>query len=130
MEKQLNRLYAINEAIWLRDHAHTMSKEVLIERLVAISEYDLFSNRQLEAICCGAMRHNTIGNYIKKVDKSGGRLEPRSLENIREALFSKERGKVDYNQVRKALKWGTSQGMIAKLTGINQSAISRSSKNE
>jgi hypothetical protein len=130
MEDQLHKLYAINEAIWLRDNSQNMSKEVLINRVIELAEYDLFSNRQLATICNGAMKHNTIGQYVKKTDKSGGRFEPRSLEDIREALFSKERGRVDYNSVRKALKWGTSQGMISKLTGINQSAISRGSKNE
>jgi hypothetical protein len=130
MNEQLNRLYAINEAIWIRDNAKNMSKEVLVEKLQNLAEYDVFSNRQLSAICNGIIKHNSIGLYIKKQDKSGGRFSPLSLEDIREALFSKERGLVDYKSVEKAILAGTSQGMISKLTGINQSSISRRFVNE
>lgn len=129
MEEQLQRLYAINEAIWIRDHHKDMSKEVLIHRLQDLAEYEVFSNRQLSLICNRVLKHNSIGAYVKKTDKSGGRFEPKSLEDIREALFSKERGVIDYESIRKALSLGTSQGMISKLTGINQSAISRGIKN-
>jgi len=130
MNEQLNKLYAINEAIWIRDRASTMSKEMLIEKLQELAEYDVFSNRQLSAICNGIIKHNSIGLYVRKADKSGGRFSPASLEDIREALFSKERGRVDYKSVEKAIAAGTSQGMISKLTGINQSAISRRFKSE
>lgn len=130
MNEQLNRLYAINEAIWIRDNGHNMSKEVLVHKLQDLAEYDLFSNRQLSAICNGIIKHNSISAYIKKQDKSGGRFSPASLEDIREALFSKERGRVDYKSIEKALLAGTSQGMISKLTGINQSSISRRFRNE
>lgn len=130
MNEQLNRLYAINEAIWIRDNAENMSKELLVRRLQDLSEYDMFSNRQLSAICNGIIKHNSIGLYIRKEDKSGGRFSPASLEDIREALFSKERGSVDYKSVEKAVLAGTSQGMVSKLTGINQSSISRRFVNE
>jgi hypothetical protein len=130
MNEQLNKLYAINEAIWIRDRASTMSKEMLIEKLQELAEYDVFSNRQLSAICNGIIKHNSIGLYVKKADKSGGRFSPASLEDIREALFSKERGRVDYKSVEKAIFAGTSQGMVSKLTGINQSSISRRFKSE
>jgi hypothetical protein len=130
MNEQLNKLYAINEAIWIRDRASTMSKDMLIEKLQDLAEYDVFSNRQLSAICNGIIKHNSIGLYVRKADKSGGRFSPASLEDIREALFSKERGSIDYKSVEKAIIAGTSQGMISKLTGINQSAISRRFKNE
>lgn len=130
MNEQLNRLYAINEAIWIRDRASTMSKDTLIEKLQELAEYDVFSNRQLSAICNGIIKHNSIGLYIKKADKSGGRFSPASLEDVREALFSKERGRVDYKSVEKAILAGTSQGMVSKLTGINQSSISRRFKSE
>ena len=129
MEEQLKRLYAINEAIWIRDHATTMSRDMLIEKLQDLAEYDVFSNRQLSLISLGILKHNSIGAYIRKTDKSGGKFSPWSLEYIREALFSRERGNVDYDSIEKALKAGTSQGMISKLTGINQSAISRRFKN-
>lgn len=123
--KSIDRLYAINEAIWIRDNAQTVSRSVLIEKLQNLAEYDMYSNRQMAKICGNVIRHNVIAGYVNKSDKTGGRFNPASLEDLREALFSKERGKVDYVSVKNALASGTSQGMVSKLTGIDQSVISR-----
>ncbi len=125
MIEQIHRLQAINEAIWIRDNAEKISRELLIERLQELSEYDLFSNRQMAKICGNKISHNVLGGYVQKSDKSGGNFNPTSLEDLREALFSKERKRVNYNAVLRALESGTSQGMVSKLTGISQSAISR-----
>jgi hypothetical protein len=123
--KSIDRLYAINEAIWIRDNAQAISRPVLIEKLQNLAEYDMYSNRQMAKICGNVIRHNVIAGYVNKTNKTGGRLNPASLEDLREALFSKERGRTDYSIVKKALASGTSQGMVSKLTGINQSVISR-----
>lgn len=128
--KSIERLYAINEAIWIRDNAQVISVPVLIEKLQNLAEYKLYSSRQMANICGGVLKHNTISGYVGKSDKSGGRFNPASLEDIREALFSKERGRIDYVSVKNALDFGTSQGMVSKLTGINQSMISRRFSNE
>ena len=125
MITQTNRLQAINEAIWIRDNAHKISKELLIERFQELSEYTLFSNRQMAKISGDKISHNVLGGYIQKSDKSGGNFNPTSLEDVREALFSKERKRINYNAILRALEAGTSQGMISKLTGISQSSISR-----
>lgn len=125
MITQTNRLQAINEAIWIRDNANKISRDLLIERLQELSEYSLFSNRQMSKICGNKISHNVLGGYIQKSDKSGGNFNPTSLEDIREALFSKERKRINYNAILRALEAGTSQGVISKLTGISQSTISR-----
>jgi hypothetical protein len=122
---QEQRLYAINEAIWLRDNAEKISSDLLALRIQEIAEYDLFSNRQISVIIGGLLSHSTIGKFVKKEDKSGGRLNPKSLEDISLALFSKARGRIDYSAIERALEAGTSQGMIAKLSGISQSTISK-----
>ncbi|CAB4148985.1 hypothetical protein UFOVP536_37 [uncultured Caudovirales phage] len=128
--KSIDRLYAINEAIWIRDNAQVISRNVLIEKLQNLAEYDMYSNRQMANICGNVIRHNVIAGYVNKTNKTGGRLNPASLEDLREALFSKERGRIDYASVKNALEAGTSQGMVSKLTGINQSVISRRISNE
>jgi hypothetical protein len=71
------------------------------------------------------MSHGTISNYTQKKTNSGGKIAPESLEDVREALFSKERGAISYPHIKSALEAGTSQNMISKMTGINQSSISR-----
>ncbi len=123
--EQETRLYAINEAIWLRDHAHKISMDLLYLRIQEIAEYGVFSSRQIANISGNIVSHATISRFIKKDDKSGGRLNPKSLEDIALALFSKARKRIDYSAVERALEAGTSQGMIAKLTGISQSTISK-----
>jgi DNA-binding NarL/FixJ family response regulator len=123
--KPETKLYAINEAIWLRDNASKISLDLLALRIQEIAEHDVFSNRQIANICGNILSHTTIGKFVKKDDKSGGRLNPKSLEDIALALFSKARKSIDYEAIRRALDAGTSQGMIAKLTGISQSTISK-----
>lgn len=125
----MHRLQAINEAIWLRDNCQRISKEILIERLRELSAYELFSSRQLARICNNAMSHGTISNYVEKSTRGGGKIAPESLEDLREALFSKERGAISYPHVKKALEAGTSQNMVSRVTGINQSSISRKFSN-
>jgi hypothetical protein len=123
--QQIDRLQAINEAIWLRDNCERISKELLIERLQDLSVYGLFSSRQLARICGNLISHSTISNYIQKKTRGGGKIAPESLEDLREALFSKERGAISYPHVKNALEAGTSQNMVSRTTGINQSSISR-----
>jgi transposase len=123
--KPETRLYAINEAIWLRDHAQKISVDLLALRIQEIAEYGVFSNRQIANISGNIISHTTISRLVKKDDKSGGRLNPKSLEDIALALFSKARKRIDYSAIERALESGTSQGMIAKLTGISQSTISK-----
>jgi hypothetical protein len=123
--KSIDRLQAINEAIWIRDNSALISRDVLVERLREISEYGLFSSRQLARICNNKLSHTSISFYIEKNSNSGGKVAPESLEDVREALFSKERGAISYPHIKSALEAGTSQNMVSKMTGINQSGISR-----
>jgi hypothetical protein len=127
---QIERLQAINEAIWIRDNSPKISREILIERLKEISSYGLFSSRQLAKICNNKLSHASISQHIKKNSNSGGKIAPESLEDVREALFSKERGAISYPHIKSALEAGTSQNMVSKMTGINQSGISRMLSND
>ena len=127
---QMQRLYAINQAIWIRDNAKRISKELLIERIQDLAEFNLFSNRQLSKICLNVLSYNTIGNYVNKTNRSGGNISAKALEDIRDILFSKERNKLDLVLIKKTIASGTSQGTLAKLTGVSQTLISRSIKNE
>lgn len=122
---QYDRLYAIHEAIWIRDNAHLVSKGVLIEKIQNLARYNLFSNRQISKISGGVLSPPAISNIVKKENKTGGRFAPESLNDLALVLFSTERGQPDYTAVRRALDSGTSQNMITRLTGLRQPAISR-----
>lgn len=125
MIKGTHELQAINEAIWVRDNAKQIDRSLLIERLQDLAEYEVFSNRQMQAICGNTISYTTIGNYTRKTSKNGGRLAPESLEDIREILFEKHNGRINYKAIERVLQTGTSQGMISKLTGVAQSTISK-----
>ncbi len=123
--KDIHRLQALNMAIWIRDNATKVSKDLLIERIQELSEYGLFSKRQMANICGNVVRGGVLSAYVTKNDKSGGKINPASLEDIRDLLFSRNRGRVNYPALFYVLDHGTSQNMVSKLTGINQSTISR-----
>ena len=122
---QMKRLEIISVAIWLRDHAKTASNEELLDKCANLASFGVFSNRNLTKLISGRLSHATIGRHTHKTNRNGGSIAPDSLEDIRDALFSKEGKAVDYEAVVRALNKGTSQNMVTKLTGISQSSISR-----
>lgn len=122
---QMQRLEIISVAIWLRDNATTISNEELLEKCIHLSSFGIFSNRNITRLISKRFSHATIGRHTNKTSRNGGAIAPESLEDIRDALFSKERKAIDYEAVARALKKGTSQNMVTKLTGISQSSISR-----
>lgn len=126
---QMKRLEAISVAIWLRDHANTISNEELLDKCIHLSSFGVFSNRNLTRLINYRLSHATIGRHTLKTTRNGGTIAPESLEDIRDALFSKEANRIDYEAIFKAIKSGTSQNMISKLTGIPQSSISRKMNN-
>lgn len=122
---QMERLEVISTAIWLRDNADTARDEEIFNKVKDLSDFGIFSNRQMSQILKSRFSHATIGRHTMKTSRTGGALSPDSLEDIRDALFSRERRAIDYEAVVRALKKGTSQNMVTKLTGISQSSISR-----
>jgi hypothetical protein len=122
---QMKRLEIISVAIWLRDHAKTASNEELLEKCAHLASFGVFSNRNLTKLISGRLSHATIGRHTHKTTRNGGSIAPESLEDIRDALFSRESKRIDYEAIFRAIRRGTSQNMIAKLTGIPQSSISR-----
>jgi hypothetical protein len=120
-----HQLQAINLAIWVRDNSKKVEREVLVYNLQDLAEYGIFSNRQLQAICRNELSYTTIGGYTNKTSKNGGNFNPESLEDLREILFAKHNGQINYKAIERALQTGTSQGMISKLTGVAQSTISK-----
>lgn len=121
----LKVLQAINLAIWIRDNAHLISRKDLMLRIGELSSFGLFSNRQLEKICRSKISYTTIGRSTGKTSRTGGKINPDSFEVIRDILYAKHNGQVNYTAIKSVLSDGTSQNMVSKLTGVAQSTISK-----
>ncbi len=125
MDKEILILRAVNEAIWLRDHASKLDRDKLFEVVENIGEYGIFSARQLSALAGNSISHQTAARLCKKTEKTGGRLNPKSLDQIKQCFHDRINGRIDYSLVSQIVADGTSQGMVEKLTGISQTKISR-----
>lgn len=121
---------ALNEAIWIRDHADTISREDLVTSVSTLGLYGVFSSRQISAICNGKLSPRFVAGLIGKTDKTGGNLNPGTLEILRGILYSRADKRTDKRLIKAALSEGNSQGMIAKLTGVSQSLVSKISRKE
>ena len=118
-------LRAINEAIWLRNNHTNLDKTALFTMVEDLGEYGIFSARQITNLINNTISHQTVAKLCKKTNRTGGRLNIKTLEEIRECLYSRAKGRTDYALVRQVVKAGTSQGMLARLSGINQARISK-----
>jgi hypothetical protein len=128
VDADVNRLRAINEAIWIRDRAETLDKEQLIKVIIDIGEYGIFSARQIQSIANNTISRQRISKLCKKSDRTGGNLYIFDLEKIRDLFYTKSNGSTNYALAKEIIENGTSQGMLSKLTGIDQSSISRKIK--
>jgi hypothetical protein len=117
----------LNLAIWVRDNVYSMDTEELNKQIMLLADYDMLSSRQISAIVNNKVSHSSISKMIGKNSKTGGNLNVGTLEILRNVLYSRSNGETDYGIISEALKEGTSQGMISKLTGVSQSSISRRS---
>lgn len=117
----------LNLAIWVRDNVHSMDSEELNKQIMLLADYDMLSSRQISAIVNNKVSHSSISKMIGKNSKTGGNLNVGTLEILRNVLYSRSSGETDYRLISEAIKEGTSQGMISKLTGVSQSSISRRS---
>ena len=116
---------ALNKAIWLRESVDGFDREQIIKHIKDIATHDVFSSRQLSAIVNGEIHHSTISRMIQKKTKTGGNLNVGTLDILRTVLYSRANETTDYSLIAKAVGMGTSQGMVSKLTGVNQGTISK-----
>jgi len=121
----VTRLQAINKAIALRDQAPFLTRDELYSAVTDLGKSNLFSKRQIAQLAGHAISSSTISVLVSKSAKTGGRVSPLSLEFVRDVLIAKMRGVLDYEKISKILLSGTSQNMVARLTGIPQGTISR-----
>ncbi len=116
---------AIALSIRLRDESMASERDSLLPIAQQICEYGVFSNRQVSKISNGKIHHAVISKISKKSTRTGGSINPKSLEEIRELLFASEKGSVNWDLAKKVIEDGTSMTMISKLTGISKTTMSR-----
>ncbi len=127
-QDELNIAAALNEAIWLRDNAADLGRTALLDAVRLLGEYKVFSSRQIVAITNGLVNANTVSSIINKNDRTGGNLNPGSLEILRSVLYNRADRNTDYKLISEAVSMGTSQGMVSKLTGVSQGSISKKTR--
>jgi hypothetical protein len=125
---QQDRHRLLSQAIWLRDNSESVTKTKAFELVRELDEFGAFSVRQINNIIGGKISNTTLCKYLVVKDRTGGRLNPNSLEDILQCLSDKENNCVDYRIVKRILLAGTSQNTLSRLTGINQSLISKKAR--
>ena len=121
---QADRLSIISQALWIRNNSAFLSKGEIYKFIAELDTFGVFSVRQLANIVDNKISSTTLSRYLPKQARLGGKLNPKSLEDILECFLENESNSVNYRIVRKILALGTSQNMLARLTGIPQSTIS------
>lgn len=101
--------------LWL--HGKYMAEETVLDEIRELTD-PIFSARMLVKVT-GLPMSRVLPARGKQV-RTGGRLAPETLPDILEL-----RSKFDPDMVRAVVQRGTSQGLLAYLTGISQSRISR-----
>jgi hypothetical protein len=102
---------------------HDRRAQIHVDDAVALAETDVFSVRNIVAIT--DLPQTFAYELLHKHNKIGGRLNPETLPLIYDIWLERARGPGDPKAwVRTVLKLGTSQLMLAKLTGIPQASIS------
>jgi hypothetical protein len=123
--KPEDKLRIISQSIWIKNNSPFLSKDEVYKLINELDQFCAFSIRQLSNISNNKISSTTLNRYLPSKARQGGRLNPQSLEDILQCFHDKENGLVNYRLVRKILSMGTSQNMLARLTGIPQSKISR-----
>jgi hypothetical protein len=118
-------IMAIGLAIHLRESHRVSSMASVEETVKKLSDFGIFSNRQLANIAKGSISHSHIAKLTNKTAKSGGRLNPADLESVRDLMLQADAGRIDWELVKLTVRRGTSQNLLSKLTGISKSQINR-----
>lgn len=118
-------IMAIGLAIHLRESHKGSSMASVEETVKKLSDFGIFSNRQLANIAKGSISHSHIAKLTNKTAKNGGRLNPADLESVRDLMLQADAGRIDWELVKLTVRRGTSQNLLSKLTGISKSQINR-----
>jgi hypothetical protein len=115
----------IAKCMRLRDKSFEMARDELIVLIKDIASYNVISARQIARLSQGAISASSVTRIVKKRTKTGGKLNPESLEAIREIIFEFDLGRVDWQKVLGVISSGTSVEVFVRLSGISRSTLYR-----
>jgi|688.fasta_scaffold689099_2 hypothetical protein len=118
----------LSQAVWLKENNATLNKGEVFHYITEIDTLGEFSVRQLSNICNNKISASTLRRYLVDKPRHGGRLNTGSLRELLDLFKESELGVVDYRVVKRIMNAGTSQNVVARLTGISQSSISRNTR--
>jgi hypothetical protein len=118
----------LSQAVWLKENSSTLNKGEVFHYITEIDTLGEFSVRQLSSICNNKISASTLRRYLVEKTRQGGRLNTGSLRELLDLFKESELGVVDYRVVKRIMNAGTSQNVVARLTGISQSSISRNTR--
>lgn len=121
--KQQDSLFAIAMAIRLRDNSDSYGEEELRGTIVQLTEKNVFSIRQISNMC--GKSPATLSRIVQRTSRTGGKLNPQHLEEIRDLIFQQDIDQVDWQTVKKITSDGTSADMLSRISGIPKSTIHR-----
>lgn len=118
-----HQLPAVQHALRVHTARATLTKEQKLNEAIALAEWGTFSNRQIAGFL--ALRPSLIHGITGKTDNRGGKLLPEALPLIAELIYMDARSERSRTAVVATLRAGVSNGMLARLTGLPESTISR-----
>lgn len=117
---------AVREAKSAFERKAGADKETRINNVVSLAEWQVYSNRQISTFT--GMDPHDVAAWTKKTDRTGGNLTGEALGPILEVIAIDARSEVDDYATKRALDAGCSTRMLARLTGLTQSSITRAAR--
>jgi hypothetical protein len=124
----LQRHSLLSQAVWLKERSATLNKEEVFFYITELDALGEFSVKQLSKIANNKISATSLYRYLVDKPRRGGRLNTDSLRDLFDLFRESELGVVDYRVIKRIMNTGTSQNVIARLTGISQSSISRNTR--
>jgi hypothetical protein len=124
----LQRYGLLSQAVWLKENNATLNKGEVFFYITELDTLGEFSIKQLSNIANNKISASSLYRYLVDKPRKGGRLNTGSMRELFELFKEAELGIVDYRVIKRIMNAGTSQNVIARLTGVSQSSISRNTR--
>ena len=119
----MNNLTAIRQAYAVYLAHDTFDRQGLMDSAVALCEWKLFSNRHVAAFT--GLHPSFVAEISGKTDRTGGRLNQEALPLIAKLI---QAPLPDSALIVATLDAGVSAHLLARLTGLSQSTLSRKAR--
>ena len=107
---------ALGVAITTWRLAHRFGSVGILDRVTELADYGVFSKRQIAKIA--ELPLSKVAPLVDKTDRTGGRLNPESLEALRDLVARARRGEDFGASASEILRYGTSASLAARFAGL------------